>query len=63
MTQEELYRLLGHADVQKDLDIKTMVLDLIRERFSQEEILSLFWAHLSELDESYVRGYLYRRFS
>ena len=63
MRQEELYALLGHQDVMKDLDVKTMVLDLIRERASEEELLSIFWRYLEELDEAFVKGYFYRRFS
>lgn len=63
MTKEELYQMLGHQDIHKDLDVRTLVLDLIRAELSQEEILSLFWRHLENLDEDFVRGYLYRRFS
>jgi hypothetical protein len=63
LRQEALYDLLGHQDVMKDLDVKTLVLDLIRERASEEEILAIFWRHLEELDEAFIKGYFYRRFS
>ena len=63
LTKDELYKLMGHQDIHKDLDVKTLVLDLIREKMTQEEILSVFWEQLGDLDESFVRGYFYRRFS
>ncbi len=63
MTQDDLYAMLGHTDVQRDLDIKTLVLDLVRERLTPDEMMALFWEHLGDLDESEVRGYLYRHFS
>lgn len=62
VTKDELYQLLGHQDIQRDLDVKTLVIDLIREKFTQEEILELFWAHLNDLESTYVKGYFYRRF-
>lgn len=61
MTKEELYKILGHKEIQKDLDVKTLVLDLIREKLSPEDTLNLFLGHLENLDEDFVRGYLYRR--
>ncbi len=63
VTEEELFAMLGHQDVHKDLDVKTLVLDLIREKLTQEEISDLFWKHLGDLDPDFVRGYIYRRFS
>ncbi len=62
MTKDELFAMLGHQDVQRDLDVRTLVLDLIREKMSQEEILNLFWANLGDLDTAFVKEYLYRRF-
>lgn len=62
MTQDELFELLGHQDILRDLDVKTLVLDLVRERLDQDELLQLFWSHLPELDEAYVKDYFYRRF-
>jgi hypothetical protein len=63
VTKEELFEILGHQDIEKDLDVKTLVLDLIRDKLTQEEIHELFWKHLGDLDQEFVRGYFYRRFS
>lgn len=63
LTKEELYQLLGHEDILKDLDVKTLVLDLVRHKLTQDEILTIFWDHLGDLEASYVKGYRYRRFS
>ncbi len=63
MTKDELYAMLGHQDVMKDVDVKTLVLDLIRKKLTPEEIMALFWNHLDDLDSEFVRGYFYRRFS
>ena len=63
MTKEELYQLIGHQDIQKDLDVKTLVLDLIRFKFTQEEVMDIFWGYLNNLDEEFIRGYFYRKFS
>lgn len=62
LTPDDLYTLVGHTEIQKDLDVKTLVLDLIRERIPQDEIISIFWRHLEGLDEEFVKGYFYRRF-
>lgn len=63
VTPEDLYQLLGHQDVFRDLDVKTLVLDLVKKQFTEEELLALFWKHLEDLDPDYVKGYLYRKFS
>lgn len=63
MTKDELYQLIGHQDILKDLDVKTLALDLIRSKLTQEEIMTLFWEHIEDLDAEFVKGYLYRRFS
>lgn len=61
MTPEELYTFLGHQDVAKDVDVKTLVLDIVRERMTNEEVHTIFWRYLSELDERFIKDYLYRR--
>lgn len=63
MTPEELYQLLGHTDIQQDIDVKTLVLDLVREKLTPEEIMSVFWTHLGDLEAEFIQGYFYRRFS
>jgi hypothetical protein len=62
MTREELYQLIGHEDLFKDLDVKTLVLDLMKEKVTREELLTLLWRHLPDLDEAFVSGYCYRRY-
>jgi hypothetical protein len=61
LTPEELYALLGHDDVTRDVDIKTMVLDIVRERMTDDEVQTIFWRYLIELDERFIKDYLYRR--
>lgn len=63
VTPEDLYQLLGHQEVFRDLDVKTLVLDLVKKQFSEEELLALFWKHLGDLDPEYIKGYVYRKFS
>jgi hypothetical protein len=63
MTQEELYQLIGHQDIMRDVDVRTLVLDIIRKKLTQEQLLELLLEHLDSLDETFVRGYFYRRFS
>lgn len=60
MTKEELEQLLGGDDLLRTLDIKTLVLDLMKDR-PPEEFLDTFWGRLPELTPDYVRDYLYMR--
>lgn len=62
MTPDEFYTMVGHRDVLKDVDIKTLVLDLTREKLSEAELMEIFWRHLPDLHEEYIRGYFYRKF-
>lgn len=61
MTKEELYALLEGDDIVRVMDIKTLVLDLVRERMNQDELMALFWTHLPDMDEAFVRDYFYRK--
>jgi hypothetical protein len=60
MTKEDLEDLLGGEELMRTLDVKTLVLDIVRE-MSQEELLTIFWSKLPELEKEYVRGYLYMK--
>lgn len=62
VTEDELYEMVGHRDITKDLDVKTLVLDLLRERYTSDDVLDLFWQNLPHLDEAFVRDYFYRRY-
>ena len=60
MIQEELEKLLEGDELIRTLDVKTLVLDIVRE-MSEEEILEIFWRKLPGLQSDYVRGYLYMK--
>jgi hypothetical protein len=61
MTPEELYEYLGHQQVVKDLDIRTMVLDMIREHYDEQDLLLLFWQRLPQLDETFLEEYRFHQ--
>lgn len=60
MTKEELETLLAGEDLIRTLDVKTLVLDIVRE-LPEEELLAIFWDKLPDLDRDYVRDYLYMK--
>ena len=60
MTKEELESLLDSEDLLRTLDVKTLVLDIVRE-LPDEELLTIFWSKLPNLSKEYVRDYLYMK--
>ncbi len=60
MTKEELDALLSGEDLLRTLDVKTLVLDIVRD-LPEQELMSIFWAKLPELSKEYVRDYLYMK--
>ena len=63
MTPEELYTLVGNADrteLVKILDVKTLVLDTVRE-MPDEELLDILWKKLPGLSPDYVKDYLFMK--
>lgn len=60
MNTEELEALLGGQELLRTLDVKTLVLDIVRD-LPEQELLSIFWAKLPELSKEYVRDYLYMK--
>ncbi len=60
MTKEELESLLAGEDLIRTLDVKTLVLDIVRE-LPEEELLTIFWDKLPDLSKDYVRDYLYMK--
>jgi hypothetical protein len=60
MTKEELEALLGGEELIRTLDVKTLVLDIVRE-LPDEELLTIFWSKLPDLSKEYVRDYLYMK--
>ena len=60
MTEEELNLLLAGGNLMHTLDVKTLVLDIVRD-LSDEEILKIFWSKMPGLSKEYVRDYLYMK--
>ena len=60
MTKEELNALLENEELLKTLDVKTLVLDIVRD-LPDDELLSIFWSKLPNLSKDYVRDYLYMK--
>ncbi len=60
MTKDELDALLGGEELMRTLDVKTLVVDIVRE-MPEEELLTIFWDKLHTLSPEYVRDYLYMK--
>jgi hypothetical protein len=60
MTKDELESLLAGEALNSKLDVKTLVLDIVRE-LPEEELLTIFWNKLPELKPETVREYLYMK--
>lgn len=60
MTRDELEELLKGEEIQYTLDVKTLVLDTVRN-MSNEELLQIFWDKLPEYEVSHIRDYLYMK--
>lgn len=60
MTKDELEQLLSGEDLLRTLDVKTLVLDIVKE-LPEQELLAIFWSKLPELSKDYVRDYLYMK--
>lgn len=65
MTKDELLSMIGEdTEISRVMDVKTLVMDLIRQnKLEEEEILTVFWRHLDDLEEEFVTGYFYRKYS
>ncbi len=60
MTKEELEALLDGEELLRTLDVKTLVLDIMRD-LPEQELVTIFWNKLPELSKDYVRDYLYMK--
>ena len=60
MTRDELEQILQGQELLKTLDVKTLVLDLMRE-MTEEDLVKIFWDRLDVLSADYVRDYLYMK--
>lgn len=61
MNKDEFYALVGHQDVHRDIDVKLIVMDYVREHMSQEEIDDIFWRALPAFTLDEIKGYFYRK--
>lgn len=61
MTKDELAELLRGEELHQVLDIKTLVLDIVREDMTPDEIAGIFWTKLPGLDISRVKDYIYMK--
>ena len=60
MNKKELEQLVGGSDLEGVLDVKTLVLDIVRD-MKQEEIMKIFWDKLPSLSAEFVRDYFYMK--
>ena len=60
MNKDELESLLDGEELIRTLDVKTLVLDIVRE-LPEEDLMKIFWDKLPELSKDYVRDYLYMK--
>lgn len=60
MTEEELNGLLNGEDLFQTLDVKTLVLDIVRD-MPQDELMTIFRDKLPSLSPGYVKDYLYMK--
>ncbi len=60
MTKDELEKMLGDEDLFNTLDVKTLVLDKVRE-MEKDELMAIFWAKLPEITVDEIKDYFYMR--
>ncbi|MDX2084501.1 MAG: hypothetical protein SFZ03_03840 [Candidatus Melainabacteria bacterium] len=60
MTEDELNQMLDGQELLKTMDVKTLVVDVVRQ-MNDEEILDIFWKKLPTLNAQEVRGYFYMK--
>ena len=60
MTPDELNEHLGNQELAQTVDVKTLVIDLVR-KMELDEIQTIFWNKLPELSLEDIKGYFYMR--
>jgi hypothetical protein len=60
MTPDELTIYMENQDLAQTLDVKTLVIDLVR-RMELDEIQEIFWKKLPELSLEDIKGYFYMK--
>jgi hypothetical protein len=58
MTPEQLRALLGKNDIHQTLDVKTLVIDIVRKK-KPEELEPLFWENLEHIEEKQIQDYFF----
>lgn len=61
MTEDQLQQLLDGEELIRRLDVKSLVIDLISKQTSTEELINFFKSKLPELDEAYVKRFIYMK--
>ncbi|MBX2860187.1 MAG: hypothetical protein KTR14_03065 [Vampirovibrio sp.] len=60
MDKKQLETLLDGQELMKTIDVKTLVLDSVRE-MNEQELMTIFWDKLPEYSEDYISGYFYMK--
>lgn len=60
LTKDELEKLLEGEPLMQTLDVKTLVLDIVK-KMDEAEIQDIFWKKLPNLQESEIKDYFYMR--
>ena len=60
MTEDELHQRIGSADLLGQLDIQTLVLDIVR-KMPESEWLAIFHKKLPDLTWEQLEDYLYMK--
>ena len=58
MTRDDLEKLLEGKDLLNTIDIRTLVLDILKST-SDEKISELFYLNLENIEEDYLKRFLY----
>jgi hypothetical protein len=58
MTPEQLRALLGNNDIHQTLDVKTLVIDIVRKK-KPEDLEPLFWENLDQIEEKQIQDYFF----
>jgi hypothetical protein len=58
MTTDELNQLLDGRELHNTMDVKTLVIDLVR-KMDDPSIEQIFWQQLPHLSTDHIKGYFY----
>ena len=60
MTKDELNALLDGQELTQAVDVKTIVMDIVKD-MDERELLEIFWEKLPEFSAEFVEDYLYMK--